>query len=137
MPGNNHIVYEATTRGLRISVEPQYLPDESDPEDGKYYWAYHVEIFNEGSESVQLLTRHWLIRDSMGRVQEVRGPGVVGVQPVIEPGDSYNYTSSAPLTTSHGIMQGSYQMLSASGEHFDADIPAFFLESPETLASPH
>jgi ApaG protein len=122
--------YERETRGIRVAVKPAYLDDQSDPEDDRYVWAYTVTIQNKGAESVQLLSRVWNITDGNGRSDEVSGPGVVGAQPVIAPGESFEYTSGCPLETASGYMVGRYQMMSASGEAFDAEIPAFLLESP-------
>ena len=123
-------MYSAVTRAIRVEVEPIYLHEQSEPDDGQFVWAYRVQIENEGPETVQLLTRYWQITDGMGRVQEVRGAGVVGEQPVLNPGESYEYTSGTPLPTPSGIMQGSYQMRSNSGEKFDIKIPAFSLDCP-------
>ncbi len=123
-------MYSAVTRAIRVQVEPIYLHEQSEPDDGQFVWAYRVQIENEGPETVQLLTRYWQITDGMGRVQEVRGAGVVGEQPVLNPGESYEYTSGTPLPTPSGIMQGSYQMRSNSGEKFDIKIPAFSLDCP-------
>ena len=107
---------------------PFYLDDQSEPDEGHYVWAYHVEIVNNGNEQVQLRTRYWRITDALGRVQEVRGPGVVGEQPVLDPGDAFEYTSGTPLPTASGIMAGIYQMELATGEQFDVEIPAFSLD---------
>lgn len=128
-------MYQETTRGIRIAVQPLYLDDQSDPSQSHFVWAYQVTITNEGVETVQLLTRHWKITDSAGRTQEVRGPGVVGEQPVLKPGDSYEYASGTPLSTPSGIMVGSYQMQCTGGETFDAQIPAFSLDSPHQPAA--
>ena len=122
--------YELETRRIRVSVRPSYLIDQSDPEDDRYVWSYTVTIENRGPEPVQLLSRYWNIIDGQGRIQEVRGAGVVGAQPVIAPGESFQYTSGCPLETASGTMSGRYQMMSASGESFEAEIPAFLLESP-------
>ncbi len=122
--------YESTTRGIKVVVRPFYLDDQSEPEESHYVWAYHVEIVNDGNEQVQLRTRYWRITDAFGRVQEVRGPGVVGEQPVLHPGDAFEYTSGTPLPTPSGIMVGAYQMELADGEQFDVEIPAFSLDSP-------
>jgi ApaG protein len=122
--------YEKTTNGIRVTVEPAYLEDQSTPEEGRYVWAYHVTIENQGNVTVQLLNRHWKITDAMGRVHEVRGAGVVGEQPVLAPGESFEYTSGTPLATSSGMMFGSYEMESATGERFWVAIPAFSLDSP-------
>lgn len=111
-------------------MRPFYLDDQSEPDQNHFVWAYHVEIVNGGGERVQLRTRYWRITDAMGRVQEVRGPGVVGEQPVLEPGEMFEYTSGTPLATPSGIMAGIYRMEAASGEQFDVEIPAFSLDSP-------
>ena len=123
-------MYQEITRGIRVSVNPTYLEGQSDPSQGHYVWAYQVIIANEGPETVQLLTRHWKITDGRGQLHEVQGPGVVGEQPVLKPGESFGYTSGTPLSTPSGIMAGSYQMQAASGEMFDAVVPAFSLDSP-------
>jgi ApaG protein len=123
-------MYSATTHSIRVTVNPIYLEDQSSPEDDHYVWAYQVEIENLGAEVVQLLSRYWRITDSQGRVQEVRGVGVVGEQPVLNPGESFNYTSGTPLPTPSGIMSGRYGMECHSGEQFEVEIPAFSLDSP-------
>ncbi|MDE2229977.1 MAG: Co2+/Mg2+ efflux protein ApaG [Alphaproteobacteria bacterium] len=123
-------MYSATTRAIKVTVEPYYLEDQSSPTDNHFVWAYHVRIENHGGETVQLRRRHWRITDGMGRLHEVRGPGVVGEQPVLAPGQTFEYTSGTPLSTPSGIMVGTYQMETGSGEHFDVDIPAFSLDSP-------
>ena len=123
-------MYSAVTREIRVQVEPIYLDDQSEPDEAQYVWAYRVQIENEGTETVQLLTRYWHITDGMGRVQEVRGAGVIGEQPVLNPGESYEYTSGTPLPTPSGIMKGSYQMSTPSGEKFDIEVPAFSLDCP-------
>jgi ApaG protein len=123
-------MYDETTRDIRVTVEPTFLDDESSPEDGRYVWSYHVRITNGGRETVQLRDRYWRITDARGRVQEVRGVGVVGEQPILNPGESFTYTSGAPLTTPSGIMAGSYRMETAAGESFEVTIPAFSLDSP-------
>jgi ApaG protein len=122
--------YQATTRSIEVSVDPFFLENESSPHDSRYVWAYRVKIANHGMQTVQLKTRYWRITDSLGRTQEVRGPGVVGEQPVLAPGESYVYTSGTPLDTPSGIMVGSYYMETDKGEGFDVDIPAFSLDSP-------
>jgi ApaG protein len=122
--------YSATTRQIRISVKPTYLDAQSAPQDSHFVWAYHVTIENLGRETVQLRSRHWRITDARGELHEVRGPGVIGEQPVLEPGDVYEYTSGTPLTTPSAIMTGSYQMENERGETFDVEIPAFSLDSP-------
>ena len=123
-------MYTKTTRSISITVEPQFLEERSSPSDSNYVWAYHVKIENSGGETVQLLNRHWRITDAFGRVQEVRGPGVVGEQPVLKPGDSFEYTSGTPLPTPSGIMVGTYEMETRRGESFWVRIPAFSLDSP-------
>ena len=123
-------MYERVTRGIRVAVEPSYLDDQSDPDEGQYLWSYTVTIENNGPEPVQLLSRYWHITDGAGHIQEVRGPGVVGAQPVIDPGQAFQYTSGCPLPTASGHMVGRYQMKAASGEAFEAEIPPFILESP-------
>src|ERR1700754_3471289 len=114
--------YEHETRRIGVAVKPAYLDDQSDPEDDRYVWSYTVTIENKGPEPVQLLSRYWNITDGSGRVQEVRGAGVVGAQPVIAPGEKFQYTSGCPLETASGCMSGRYQMKSASGEDFEAEI---------------
>ena len=129
-------MYRAVTRDIEVSVSPKFMSDRSAPEKGQFFWAYTVEISNNGGETVQLKTRYWHITDAMGRVQEVRGAGVVGEEPVIPPGESFEYTSGVPLPTASGFMAGSYGMVTDSGEHFDIAIPAFSLDSahaPRTL----
>ena len=123
-------MYTASTRSITVTVQPSYLEEESVPAENEFRWAYHVRIVNHGRERVQLRSRYWRITDEFGRVQEVRGPGVVGVEPVIEPGKAFQYTSGAPIATPSGIMVGTYQMETASGERFDVAIPAFSLDSP-------
>jgi ApaG protein len=127
-------MYEAITQGIRVRVTPQYLEDESSPNEGRYVWAYTVDIRNEGSETVQLHTRHWRITDASGRTEEVRGRGVIGQTPVMEPGGSFRYTSSCPLSTPSGIMMGSYQMTTGTGRSIDVAVPAFSLDSPHSKA---
>lgn len=122
--------YTAMTRHIKVAVRPKYLEDQSAPADGHFVWAYHVRIENLGRETVQLLSRLWRITDARGEIHEVRGPGVVGEQPVLEPGDSFEYTSGTPLNTPSGIMAGAYHMENERGETFDVQIPAFSLDSP-------
>jgi ApaG protein len=122
--------YERVTRNIRVAVEPSFLDDQSEPTESRYLWAYRITIENRGGETVQLLSRHWRITDSRGRVREVRGAGVVGEQPVLKPGGAFEYTSGAPLETPSGFMTGTYQMRAISGENFEIDIPLFALESP-------
>ncbi len=122
--------YAETTDSITIIVEPFYLDEQSEPADSHYVWAYHVRIENNSQKVVQLKTRYWRITDSLGNVQEVRGDGVVGEQPVLDPGGSFEYTSGTPLSTPSGIMAGTYQMETTGGERFDVIIPAFSLDSP-------
>src|SRR5919205_1425357 len=130
-------MYKAVTRGISVTVTPRYLPEESSPEEGRYFFAYTVEIINTSLERVQLRARYWRITDERGRVQEVRGPGVVGEEPVLGPGESYSYTSGCPLTAPSGTMQGCYVMETSGGETFDAEIPAFSLDSPHARRVVH
>ncbi len=130
MPIEHKQHYRTTTRQIRVTVEPTYLDDKSAPADQHFVWAYEVTIENMGAETVQLLSRYWKITDARGEVHEVRGAGVIGEQPTLEPGDKYNYTSGTPLATPSGIMQGTYQMENERGERFDVTIPAFSLDSP-------
>ena len=127
-------MYSKTTRGIAVSVDSFFLEDQSLPAEGHFVWAYKVRIENQSLDTVQLKRRHWRITDSHGRVQEVQGAGVVGEQPVLRPGDSFEYTSGTPLPTSSGIMMGSYLMESDNGEAFDVAIPAFSLDSPHENA---
>ena len=122
-------MYSATTHDITVSVESVYLENESRPDENVFVWAYHVTIRNNGKNVVQLKSRHWRITDSNGRTQEVRGAGVVGEQPVLQPGQSFKYTSGTPLGTPSGIMEGAYQMETSSGL-LDIRIPAFSLDSP-------
>ena len=124
---------EALTRGVRVHVEAEYAANQSRPSQQKWFFLYTVTISNEGDEPVQLLTRHWIITDGTGHVEEVRGPGVVGKQPRLEPGESFEYTSGCPLGTPFGVMEGTYQMMSGSGQHFDARIAPFTLSEPYTV----
>ena len=126
----NWTPYKASTREIAVSVEPTYLEARSSPDDSQYFWAYRVIIENHGKETVQLLSRHWMISNARGELTEVKGPGVVGEQPVLKPGEIYEYTSGAPLDTPSGMMGGAYQMESESGEHFDIEIPTFSLDRP-------
>lgn len=123
-------MYEQTTRAIKVVVKPIYLEDQSSPADNHYVWAYQVRIENRGAETVRLRRRHWQITDALGRIQEVRGAGVVGEQPVLNPGDAFEYTSGTPLPTPSGIMVGSYEMETRDGATFEVAIPAFSLDSP-------
>lgn len=124
-------MYKSVTRDIEVAVTPRFLPERSSDEKGYYFWAYTIVIANHGRETVQLKTRYWRITDAFGRLQEVRGAGVVGEQPVLEPGGSYEYTSGVPLPTSSGFMTGTFGMVSADGERFDVEIPVFSLDSPQ------
>ena len=126
-------VSEAITRDIRVEVIAQHSTEHSRPSEGEWVFQYTVRITNLGSEPVQLISRHWIITDGTGRVEEVRGDGVVGKQPALAPGESFTYTSGCPLTTPFGVMEGSYQMVTASGEHFDARIAPFTLSEPYTV----
>ncbi len=123
-------MYQQRTRSIQISVEPFYVDDQSSPASNRFVFGYRVQIDNEGDEAVQLMSRYWQITDSQGRTTEVEGEGVVGEQPLIEPGDRFEYTSGTPLSTPSGVMTGRYQMVTASGDSFAADIPAFSLDAP-------
>ena len=120
----------AETRGVIVRVSVSYLPEQSEPRRGRWFWAYHIRIENEGLMSVQLLTRHWIITDGRGARHSVEGEGVVGEQPLIMPGASFDYVSGCPLATPTGHMQGSYHMLGEDGSAFDVDIPKFALVAP-------
>ena len=124
---------EAVTRGVRVRVQSEFNPDRSDPSRGQWFFLYTIKIANEGTETVQLLTRHWIITDSEGKVEEVRGPGVVGKQPILKPGESFEYTSGCPLATAFGMMEGTYQTVTTDGERFDAKIAPFTLSEPYTV----
>jgi ApaG protein len=130
-------MYRALTRGIQVTVTPRYLADKSSPGQDRYFWAYTIEIKNLGDVTVQLKTRHWKITDGQGHVQEVRGPGVVGEQPVLKPGERFEYTSGVPLNTPTGLMAGTYQMIADNGERFDAEVPAFSLDSPHVARVLH
>ena len=123
-------LYLAITRGIAVSVEPTYLEANSSPANSQYFWAYRVTIENQGRETVQLRSRHWMITNAHGELTEVKGPGVIGKEPILEPGESFTYTSGAPLNTPSGMMGGSYQMESDRGERFDIEIPTFSLDRP-------
>jgi len=130
-------VYEQTTRSIKVRVLPAFLADQSEPEESRFLWSYTITIENTGAETVQLVARYWQITDESGHIQEVRGPGVVGAQPVLEPGQTFEYTSGCPLNTASGAMHGRYLMRSASGDSFEVDIPIFLLESPHERRQIH
>jgi ApaG protein len=125
-------MYEETTRGIRVIAKPKYLESQSRPDDEHFVWAYTITIENHGNETVTLRSRYWKITDARGRIQEVKGAGVIGEQPTLKPGQAFEYTSGAPLATPSGFMVGAYQMETAAGEHFNVAIPAFSLDSPHT-----
>jgi len=127
------VMYRCTTRDIEVSVEPFYLEDQSDPEESRYVWGYRVTIVNNSDATVQLKSRFWHITDERGRVEEVRGAGVVGEQPVLDPGDSFQYSSGCPLSTPSGMMVGRYQMEDEDGATFEIDIPAFSLDLPDRM----
>jgi ApaG protein len=122
-------MYRAITHNIEVVVKPRFVADRSSPENNYFFWAYTIAITNHGDNTVQLKTRHWRITDAGGRRQEVRGAGVVGEEPVLKSGESFEYTSGVPLQTPSGFMVGTYGMVSATGEHFDIEIPAFSLDS--------
>jgi len=128
-------MYERITRGIKIIVRPQYLDRQSQPEEGHFVWAYTITMENHGRETVTLRTRYWKITDATGKVQEVRGAGVVGQEPTLKPGGSFQYTSGCPLKTPSGFMTGAYYMQSETGEMFNVDIPTFSLDSPHAKQS--
>ncbi len=121
---------DVCTRGVRVKVNSRYVPERSNPEHDAWFFAYTVTITNEGETTVKLLTRHWIITNADGDVEEVKGPGVVGAQPVLGPGESFEYTSACPLPTAFGTMHGTYQMVTKDGDHFDAEIAPFSLSMP-------
>ena len=123
-------MYRSITRHIQVTVHPQFLAEESRPTEGRFFWAYTVEIVNTGPQTVQLRSRAWEITDELGRREEVRGAGVVGEQPVLDPGERFEYTSGCPLSTPSGLMVGTYSMVTDAGESFEVEIPAFSLDSP-------
>lgn len=124
---------EAFTQGIRVKVQSQFVPERSSPEANQWFYAYTVQISNEGPEVVKLISRHWIITDANGQIQEVRGEGVVGEQPVLAPGEIFQYTSACPLNTSFGTMHGSYQMVKQNGGDFEVEIAPFSLTQPYTI----
>lgn len=124
-------MYSETTLGIEIIVVPQFMADRSEPDSGRWFWGYTIKIRNNSARTVRLMHRHWRITDGNGRLEEVKGPGVVGEQPIIPPGESFSYTSGCPLPTPSGIMAGSYRFVDEAGEGFDVAIPAFSLDSPQ------
>lgn len=124
---------DTVTQGIRVHVVSRYDPSRSNPHHNQWFFLYTITITNEGSVTTQLISRHWIITDANGKVEEVKGPGVVGEQPILSPGQSFEYTSGCPLTTSFGTMHGTYQMITARGERFDATIAPFTLSEPHAL----
>ena len=122
--------HAVTTRGITVRVSVSYLPEQSEPRRGRWFWAYHIRLENEGAQAVQLLTRRWIITDGRGARHTVEGEGVVGEQPSIEPGGSFDYVSGCPLTTPSGAMRGTYRMIGEDGVAFEVDIPPFALIAP-------
>ena len=126
-------MYSEITNSIKISVDPIFMEEQSEPEDFHFVWAYNKCIENQGKDTVQLMRRHWHITDSHGRIHEIQGEGVVGEQPVLKPGESFEYTSGTPLATPSGFMVGSYQMIDKEGSSFSVSVPAFSLDSPHDL----
>ncbi len=123
-------MYSALTHGVQVTVVPAFLPEQSDPSESRYVWSYEIEIANLGAATVQLVSRHWIITDAAGRREDVRGPGVVGEQPILRTGETFRYMSGCPLTTPSGIMVGTFRMVDEEGRAFDVEVPAFSLDSP-------
>ena len=123
-------MYRSVSNNIKVTVRPKYLAERSEPDEDRYFWSYTIEIANDGDRTVQLTHRHWQITDANGHREEVRGPGVVGEQPKLKPGDAFSYTSGCPLRTPSGVMVGTYRMVDESGRAFDVAIPAFSLDSP-------
>jgi ApaG protein len=123
-------MYSSVSNKIRVTVEPKFLAEHSEPDEGRYFWSYTIEIANGGDVTVQLTHRHWEITDASGRREEVQGPGVVGEKPTLKPGEAFRYTSGCPLSTPSGIMVGTYRMVDETGRAFDVEIPAFSLDSP-------
>lgn len=124
-------MYRAITRNIQVTATPRYVAERSEPDQGRYFWAYTIEVANLGQETVQLKGRHWIITDANGRTEEVHGAGVVGEEPLLPPGGRFEYTSGVPLNTATGIMRGNYEMVSEGGESFSIEIPAFSLDVPD------
>ena len=135
--GSTAPVYEADTDGVTVRVTPGYLPEQSNRAKSRFVWSYTVEIENRSAREIQLISRHWIITDALNRTEEVRGPGVVGEQPSLKPGEAYRYASACPLATSSGMMGGAYQMLSTEGDLFDVAIPTFSLHLPNAGLKPN
>ena len=129
---NGSSMYSCVTRDIEVTVLPEFVPERSDVDEGQYFWAYTVEIANQSKTTVQVTARHWKITDANGRLEEVKGAGIVGEQPVLKPGETFRYTSGCPLATSSGIMEGTYRVVDETGVAFEIEIPAFSLDSPFT-----
>lgn len=130
-------MYTKTTKDIKVTVSPHYLDNQSEPDEDLYVWAYTIHLENHGKDTVKLLNRYWRITDSFGRVQEVRGTGVVGEHPVLAPGEAFEYTSGVPLKTPSGIMMGTYEMALENGDKIVVDVPAFSLDSPFVMGKPN
>lgn len=130
-------MFTKTTRQIKITATPQFMAEHSSPDEDHYVWAYTIQLENGGDTPVQLLSRHWKITDAQGLTQEVRGPGVIGEQPVLKPGEAFRYTSGTALGTASGVMLGEYEMVGPGGEHFEVEVPAFSLDSPYQLGRPN
>jgi ApaG protein len=136
-PRHIEIMFSETTANITVTVRPVFVPEQSKPAEDKYVWAYKVRIENRGSDTVQLRNRHWKITDARGKLEEVKGPGVVGEQPVLKPGESFEYTSGCPLRTPSGFMVGTYEMERADGTRFEVRVPMFSLDSPHAAQRIH
>jgi ApaG protein len=130
-------MYTKTTKDIKVTVLPHYMRDQSEPAENRYFWAYTIQVENNGKQSVQLMNRYWHITDGLGRSQEVRGEGVVGAKPVLKPGEAFEYTSGVPLETPSGIMVGEYEMEIEGGDKFQVAVPAFSLDSPFGMSKPN
>lgn len=136
-PSAKTLTFEKTTESITVRVCPEFMEDHSQPENSHFFWAYHVTIENKSNKTVQLLTRHWRISDAKGLIQDVKGDGIVGNQPVLKPGERFQYSSGAPLKTPSGMMFGSYGVIESEGTSFNVEIPAFSLDSPYRNTSVH
>jgi ApaG protein len=130
-------MFTKTTRDIKVTASPNFLAEHSEPTDSHYVWSYTIQLENFGDEPVQLINRHWKITDAQGVTQEVRGAGVIGEQPVLKPGEVFQYTSGTALNAPSGVMLGEYEMVTPTGEHFDVEVPAFSLDSPYQMGRPN
>lgn len=130
-------MYTKTSHNIKVTVMPSYLEGQSNPDTGEYIWAYTIQVENHGEETVQLINRYWHITDAQGEVQEVRGEGVIGEKPTLEPNQAFRYTSGVPLSTPSGVMKGHYEMENEFGERFLIEIPIFSLDSPTQIERPN